>query len=114
VKAASNVCARALVADMVAHGEEERVRFIIATTQAEQEGPENTVSNQLRDSVRYVSGSDLSKGNVKSLLMGWTFDGHTLMPPCLQGTKASSMAPGPSLPLVGVQVGVRSELLRGR
>jgi hypothetical protein len=37
----------ALVADVVAHREEERVRLVVATTQAKQEGAKDTVRDQL-------------------------------------------------------------------
>jgi hypothetical protein len=58
---------------VVAHREEERVRFVVATTQAKQEGAKDTVRDQFRDGVRYVSSSDLSRGNVRSISMGQAF-----------------------------------------
>lgn len=50
----------ALVADVVAHGQKEGVCFVVTTTQAEQERPEYTVGNQLRDCVCDVCSADLS------------------------------------------------------
>lgn len=58
---------------MVAHGEEKRVRFVVAATQAKQEGAKDTVRDQLRDGVRYVSSSYLSENKVRSFSMNQVF-----------------------------------------
>ena len=51
---------RALFADVVAHRSEQRVRFVVTTTKTEQEGTENTVSDQFSHCVNYVCRANLS------------------------------------------------------
>jgi hypothetical protein len=51
----------ALVANMVAHGSEQRVRLVIASAQAEQERTKDSVRDKLRHRVRNVGSSNLSR-----------------------------------------------------
>jgi len=51
--------AGALVTDVVAHREEERVCFVISTTETEEEWTEYTVCHELRDCVGDVRGAEL-------------------------------------------------------
>ena len=50
-----------LVADVVAHRQEQRVSLVVTAAQAKQEGSENTIRNQLRDCVCDVCSTDLSR-----------------------------------------------------
>jgi hypothetical protein len=51
--------ARALVADVVTHGQEQGVSLVVPTTQTEQEWAEDTISDKLGDSVSHVGGAKL-------------------------------------------------------
>jgi hypothetical protein len=51
----------ALVAYMVTHREEQRVCFVVAAAEAEQEGTEDAIRDQFRDCMCYIGRSYLSK-----------------------------------------------------
>lgn len=54
--------ARALVADVRAHRGEERVGFVVAAAEAEEEGPEDAVGDEFGDGVRDVGGTECAGG----------------------------------------------------